>query len=55
MLEELDEQFGVGDLVEQDMTELKRKKYSSSNLSGLNVQHDMTRSVFNHLCHSLSP
>ncbi|KAK3854519.1 hypothetical protein Pcinc_039010 [Petrolisthes cinctipes] len=43
MLEELDEQFGVGDLVEQDMTELKRKKYSSNSLSGLNVQHEMSR------------
>lgn len=45
MLEELDAQFGIGDLVEQDITEQKMKKYSHNNLSGLQVQHDMGRCV----------
>lgn len=45
MLEELDAQFGIGDLVEQDLTEQKMKKYSYKNLSGLQVQHDMQRCV----------
>lgn len=45
MLEELDAQFGIGDLVEQDMTEQKMKKYSHSDLTGLQVQHEMTRLV----------
>ncbi|XP_045118577.1 U4/U6.U5 tri-snRNP-associated protein 1-like [Portunus trituberculatus] len=43
MLEELDAQFGIGDLVEQDMTEQKMKKYNRNDLSGLQVQHDMSR------------
>ncbi|XP_045599414.1 U4/U6.U5 tri-snRNP-associated protein 1 [Procambarus clarkii] len=43
MLEELDAQFGIADLVEQDMTEQKVKKYSYNDLSGLQVQHDFSR------------
>ncbi|XP_050691964.1 U4/U6.U5 tri-snRNP-associated protein 1-like [Eriocheir sinensis] len=43
MLEELDAQFGIGDLVEQDLSEQKMKKYSRKNLYGLQVQHEMTR------------
>ncbi|KAG7154951.1 U4/U6.U5 tri-snRNP-associated protein 1-like [Homarus americanus] len=43
MLEELDAQFGIGDLVEADMTEQKVKKYSYNDLSGLQVQHEFTR------------
>lgn len=43
MLEELDAQFGIGELVEQDITEQKMKKYSRDDLTGLQVQHDMTR------------
>lgn len=45
MLEELDAQFGIGELVEQDITEQKMKKYSRDDLTGLQVQHDMTRLV----------
>ncbi|XP_066987949.1 U4/U6.U5 tri-snRNP-associated protein 1 [Macrobrachium rosenbergii] len=43
MLEELDAQFGIGALVEQDMTEEKIKKYSRKELSGLRVEHDVSR------------
>lgn len=50
MLEELDAQFGIGDLVEQDMTEQKMKKYNRNDLSGLQVQHDMSRSVWLVVC-----
>lgn len=45
MLEELDAQFGIGDPVEQDMTEKKTKKYTHNHLTGLQVQHAMSRSV----------
>ena len=45
MLEELDAQFGIGDLVEQEITEQKMKKYSRRDLTGLQVQHDMSRWV----------
>ncbi|XP_068217449.1 U4/U6.U5 tri-snRNP-associated protein 1-like [Palaemon carinicauda] len=43
MLEELDAQFGIGALLEQDMTEEKIKKYSRKELSGLRVEHDLSR------------
>ncbi|KAL7631962.1 UNVERIFIED_CONTAM: hypothetical protein RMT77_017718 [Armadillidium vulgare] len=43
MLEELDEQFGVGELVEEEMVQTKKKMYDSKNLSGLRVQHAMDR------------
>ncbi|KAK8739182.1 hypothetical protein OTU49_003516 [Cherax quadricarinatus] len=43
MLEELDAQFGIGDLVEQEMIEQKVKKYSYNDLSGLQVQHNFSR------------
>ncbi|KAK7074644.1 U4/U6.U5 tri-snRNP-associated protein 1, partial [Halocaridina rubra] len=43
MLEELDAQFGIGALVEQDLTEQKSKKYNYGSLSGLKVEHDIAR------------
>lgn len=43
MLEELDAQFGIGDLLEQDMTEQKVKRYTHNDLAGLQVQHDFSR------------
>lgn len=43
MLEELDAQFGIGDLLEQDMTEQKVKKYTHNDLAGLQIQHDFSR------------
>ncbi|KAG0695209.1 U4/U6.U5 tri-snRNP-associated protein 1 [Chionoecetes opilio] len=43
MLEELDAQFGIGDLMDQEMTEQKMKKYNRNDLSGLQVQHEMSR------------
>jgi len=41
MMEELDEQFGIGDMVNQEINVQKEKKYSHRNLSGLKIQHDM--------------
>lgn len=43
MLEELDAQFGIGALVEQEIAEEKIKKYGRRNLSGLRVEHDVSR------------
>ncbi|XP_076068528.1 U4/U6.U5 tri-snRNP-associated protein 1 isoform X2 [Oratosquilla oratoria] len=43
LLEELDAQFGVGDLVEQELTEQRSKSYGRKNLSGLKVEHDFSR------------
>lgn len=42
-LEELDAQFGVGDLVEEEVAKDQRKAYSRNHLSGLKVQHHHTR------------
>lgn len=40
MLEEMDAEFGVGSIVEQEFTS-KSKDYTSKNLKGLKVDHDM--------------
>jgi hypothetical protein len=38
-LEELDAEFGVGDLVEDEMRNDRREAYSSRDLRGLRVEH----------------
>ena len=43
MLEELDAQFGVGDLVDEEMYQQKKKSYGEKSLSGLRVEHDLNR------------
>lgn len=40
MLEEMDAEFGIGNIVEQEFTN-KSKEYTSKNLKGLKVQHEM--------------
>lgn len=40
MLEELDEQFGIGEIVESEFRYQRNKKYSNSNLKGLRVDHE---------------
>ncbi|KAA0720174.1 U4/U6.U5 tri-snRNP-associated protein 1 [Triplophysa tibetana] len=41
LLEEMDEEFGVSNLVEQEFKQEKRESYSSRDLRGLKVQHKM--------------
>lgn len=41
LLEEMDDQFGVGDLVQQETRREQKKLYSTSNLKGLRVDHDV--------------
>ncbi|XP_052444037.1 U4/U6.U5 tri-snRNP-associated protein 1 [Carassius gibelio] len=41
LLEEMDEEFGVSSLVEQEFAQEKRDAYSSRDLKGLKVQHKM--------------
>ncbi|XP_060562043.1 U4/U6.U5 tri-snRNP-associated protein 1-like [Ruditapes philippinarum] len=41
MLEEMDEEFGIGNLVEEEFKQDKTKRYSSKDLKGLKVQHDV--------------
>ncbi|KAF4098476.1 U4/U6.U5 tri-snRNP-associated protein 1 [Onychostoma macrolepis] len=41
LLEEMDEEFGVSNLVEQEFAQEKRDSYGSRNLKGLKVQHKM--------------
>ncbi|XP_025105199.1 LOW QUALITY PROTEIN: U4/U6.U5 tri-snRNP-associated protein 1-like [Pomacea canaliculata] len=43
LLEEMDEEFGVGSLVEQVFQGPKQKNYSSRDLSGLKVEHGMEK------------
>uniref|UniRef100_T1IPV0 Uncharacterized protein n=1 Tax=Strigamia maritima TaxID=126957 RepID=T1IPV0_STRMM len=43
MLEEMDEEFGIGDLVEDELKRLKGQAYSSRDLKGMTVQHDQGR------------
>lgn len=41
LLEEMDEEFGVSNLVEQEFAQRKKDSYSSRDLKGLTVQHKM--------------
>ncbi|MCJ8740676.1 hypothetical protein PDJAM_G00061780 [Pangasius djambal] len=41
LLEEMDEEFGVSNLVEQEFAQSKQEAYSSKDLKGLAVQHKM--------------
>ncbi|XP_017348517.1 U4/U6.U5 tri-snRNP-associated protein 1 [Ictalurus punctatus] len=41
LLEEMDEEFGVSNLVEQEFAQSKQEAYSSRDLKGLTVQHKM--------------
>ena len=40
MLEEMDEAFGVGDIVSTELIKQKDKAYTSRDLRGLKVEHD---------------
>lgn len=40
MLEEMDEAFGVGDVVTKELIKQKSKAYTSKDLRGLKVEHD---------------
>lgn len=41
MLEELDAQFGVSDVIEQDQKERRNQQYTTKDLRGLRVEHDI--------------
>merc|ERR1712109_334012 len=43
MLAEMDDEFGVGNLVKEDAKKDKAAAYDSGNLAGLTVQHDSSR------------
>lgn len=41
MLEELDEQFGISEVIEQEKRERAHKQYTDKHLKGLRVDHDL--------------
>lgn len=41
MLEEMDEEFGIGNLVEEEFKKDKKKAYTSKDLRGIKVEHDV--------------
>lgn len=41
MLEELDEQFGVSQIIESELREKRRQRYTEKNLKGMRVEHDV--------------
>jgi hypothetical protein len=45
-LEELDAEFGVGELVEDEMRNERREAYSSRDLRGLRVEHAVVSIMF---------
>ncbi|KAK2723098.1 hypothetical protein QYM36_003332 [Artemia franciscana] len=45
MLEELENEFGVGDLVEEDLRKEKARAYTARHLGGLKVEHDVEKFV----------
>lgn len=47
-LEELDAEFGVGDLVEDEIRNERREAYSSRDLRGLRVEHTVVSIILVH-------
>ena len=43
LLDQMDEEFGIGDLVDEAFGEKKKREYTSGHLSGLTVKHDIER------------
>ncbi|KAK7104097.1 U4/U6.U5 tri-snRNP-associated protein 1-like [Littorina saxatilis] len=43
LLEEMDEEFGIGNLVDQELGGAGKKKYTSRDLSGLRVEHNLEK------------
>lgn len=41
LLEEMDAEFGVGDLVAEDIRTERRNVYATKDLKGLRVEHDL--------------
>lgn len=41
----MDAEFGVGDLVAEDMRIEQRNKYGARDLRGLRVEHDLVKSL----------
>ncbi|XP_058447937.1 U4/U6.U5 tri-snRNP-associated protein 1 isoform X2 [Malaya genurostris] len=41
LLDQLDEEFGVGDLVEQEVSKTRKESYRDKDLKGLRVEHDV--------------
>lgn len=41
MLEELDAQFGIGDVVQSEQRERMRNKYTEKDLKGMTIEHDI--------------
>lgn len=41
LFEELDEEFGIGDIIESDLHSSKRNLYNEKHLSGLRVEHNV--------------
>jgi U4/U6.U5 tri-snRNP-associated protein 1 len=41
MLEEMDEEFGVGELVSEEFRHSKNTAYTSKDLRGLQIEHDV--------------
>nr|CAI5865071.1 unnamed protein product [Callosobruchus analis] len=48
MLEELDAQFGIGEVVQSEQHERMRQKYTEKDLKGLTVQHDIDNILEEH-------
>jgi hypothetical protein len=48
-LEELDAEFGVGDLVEDEIRNERREAYSSRDLRGLRVEHAIVSVILVHI------
>lgn len=41
MLDQLDEEFGIGNLVKEEVQSERHKAYSTRDLKGLRVEHDV--------------
>ena len=40
MLEEMDQAFGVGDIIDMELSKAKARAYTGKDLQGLRVEHD---------------
>lgn len=46
MLDQLDEEFGIGDLIKEEVQADKRTAYSERDLRGLKVEHKIVISLY---------
>lgn len=49
MLDQLDEEFGIGNLVKEEIHSVRNTAYTEKNLKGLKVEHNIVSLIIYHI------